>query len=780
MAGFIRPSEGAKLRSEVVQPSRVVQTASELALFDRDDAGSEQHTNAFQASRTDASASLLAQHRHAILKGLEDSRVLAVQGTGSTESGVLAKLLYDAGWAEGNRRIGVVESSSKNTIMCTRKLTQSLTRNGHTTLARLVGHEVQFDAQTSERTRIKFVSSETLLQTIRKDPILAEYNVLVVNDVHLRGLYTDLILALLKKVLEKRFDLRVVLLYHHPFVGLDTFADFFPSFKRVVLNAASTVFSESFFLSEPCFDFLIAAEETIFDIHRNKTHGDILCFVPTKHNVKTLVERLKYKGFLGKDKKRIDVFSGFAVTGSASPSTRRVFVTEATAEYSPIKLPFSADIISHIHVVDSGCENFHFFDMKGNVPRSVVSKISRTEADLRGRSAYFPQAPSTHISCYRLYTKDVYEGLAETVPQICKMDLASLVLILKYLRVQNIVNFDFVVTPPLKMLQIALEKLLSLRAINEKVKLTLGVGSFYVTFPAVSLELKAFLMSASKLGIEDVGVKIAAMLSVTSALFIPPRNSSSTKFKQFEEMKSQYQVSEGDHITLLNIFTAYVAAGQERQWAVENCLDAGALSRAVELAGILSNALGSDMHQTSIQTNWDVSALEDILDRQRERHDGDQNYHPEVCQVLLCLLSGFFVNVAVSGGDGAYYTLKGGVGLRLHRDSALHTRRPEWLLFTSTSDDDGTTYLRECSKISNPTWLPLIAPHYFETSGQGGGGGGGGGSGGPSVGAQARQAAGVTLAGRKRPAEEPAEGLLSAEERQRLRDKARASNWLDV
>ena len=51
-----------------------------------------------------------------------------------------------------------------------------------------------------------------LLRELHKDPLLTKYSVVIVDEAHERSITTDLILGLLKRVLNMRLDLRIVIM----------------------------------------------------------------------------------------------------------------------------------------------------------------------------------------------------------------------------------------------------------------------------------------------------------------------------------------------------------------------------------------------------------------------------------------------------------------------------------------------------------------------------------------------------------------------------------------
>ncbi|XP_050702745.1 probable ATP-dependent RNA helicase DHX35 [Eriocheir sinensis] len=160
-----------------------------------------------------------------------------------------------------------------------------------------------------------------------------------------------------------------------------------------------------------------------------------------------------------------------------------------------------------------------------------------------------------------------------------------------------------------------------------------------------------------------------------------------------------FQVEEGDTITLLNVFKSYLRNGQSSKWCGKYFLNARALRRAAEIRGRMEKLLV----QCEVPV---VSAGRDVR------------------AVRRCLTAGLFVNAAFLHPSGTYRSLRGGGGggggggagplpLHIHPSSVLYTTtQPQWVLYSEVLHT-GQAYMRDLTVI-DPDWLTELAPHYYE------------------------------------------------------------------
>ena len=124
-----------------------------------------------------------------------------------------------------------------------------------------------------------------------------------------------------------------------------------------------------------------------------------------------------------------------------------------------------------------------------------------------------------------------------------------------------------------------LELLYGLGAIDDAGKLTEPLGLRMAELP-LSPMLARMVLGAGDFQCVEEALTIAAMLQLENVFVRPARGEQKVNA---ERARRKFSVLEGDHITLLNIYTAFVKCGKSSQWCRQNFLHYKGLCRAVEI-----------------------------------------------------------------------------------------------------------------------------------------------------------------------------------------------------
>lgn len=140
-----------------------------------------------------------------------------------------------------------------------------------------VGYSVRFDSLTSPKTVLKYLTDGMLLREAMNDHDLRQYGVIALDEVHERTLSTDILMGFLKRIIERRKDLKIVLM--SATIEAGKFQSYFDNCPLIDVPGRTHPV-EIFWADKPAKDFVEAAVETVFQIHsEEKIEGDILLFL---------------------------------------------------------------------------------------------------------------------------------------------------------------------------------------------------------------------------------------------------------------------------------------------------------------------------------------------------------------------------------------------------------------------------------------------------------------------------------------------------------------------
>lgn len=290
-------------------------------------------------------------------------------------------------------------------------------------------------------------------------------------------------------------------------------------------------------------------------------------------------------------------------------------------------------------------------------------------------------------------TEEAFESLPPaTPPEMQRTDISWAVLQLKALGIDDVLHFDFLSPPPVKLMLFALELLFSLGALDAACQIT-SAGQQMAEMPVEPRLAKALLASVT-LGCSEETLSIAAMCSVDYP-FISMRARANEEAKQrLLDCKGELSVIQGDHLTLLNIYNCYVQSGYNSSWCDSMCLQNRILVRAKEVRSRLRGMLSKMLSEGEVLSSC-----------------GEDND-----TIMQSIVSGFFANVAQLGSGGMYWTVRGRVPVTVHPTSVIARfgAPPEWVVFHDVVHTDAIL-IREVSKIQ-PMWLLDLAEHYYDSS----------------------------------------------------------------
>lgn len=180
-------------------------------------------------------------------------------------------------------------------------------------------------------------------------------------------------------------------------------------------------------------------------------------------------------------------------------------------------------------------------------------------------------------------------------------------------------------------------------------------------------------------------LSIIAMLQVQSVFSKPSTGQGQITARM---RKREFEVAEGDLITLLNVYTSFVAAGRAKEWCGQHYVIYKNLKRAYELREQLAKLCRNKIGMPLISCYGDVTVLQ------------------------RCIASGFFPNAAYLHHSGVYRTCRGNRELEIHPLSCLYTvRQPQYVVFGELLHTT-KVYMKEITVIEGD-WLTELAPHYY-------------------------------------------------------------------
>ncbi|EGS23564.1 ATP-dependent helicase-like protein [Thermochaetoides thermophila DSM 1495] len=650
----------------------------------------------------------IAKHRESLLYLVETNPVTIVVGqTGSGKSTQIPQFLEKAGWCADGKLIAVTQPRRVAAVTLAIRVAEEFGCE----VGKEVGYSIRFEDATSESTRIKYMTDGLLIREALVDPLLSRYSVIMIDEAHERSISSDILLGLLKKIRRKRPDLRIIISsatlqaedYRAYFEKASETQEEDSSNDKQKESIASIISIEGrtypidiLYLDTPTEDYLEKAISTVFDIHTNEPKGDILVFLTGRDEIEQAVQAVSERSASlppgSEALLPLPLYSGLSaeqqmyVFEEAPENTRKVIFSTNLAEAS-------VTIEGIVYVIDSGFVKLRAYNPKTGIESLTATPVSKASAAQRAGRA----GRTKPGKCFRLYTEEAYQSLPDaTVPEIQRSNLAPIILQLKALGIDNVLRFDYFTPPPAEQMTRALELLYSLGALDDYAKLTRPLGLRMAEL-AVEPMMAKTLLSAQSFGCLSEILTIAAMTSLDGTLWIQHEGDK----KKTESVKRKFAAEEGDHLTLLNVYQAFVTKGRkEAHWCHENMLNYKAMIRAVSIRAQLKRFLerfGIDVEES----------LSSPSVSQQPANKAEK--------IQRCLTIGYFAHAAKMQPDGTFRNVSGTTVLHAHPSSIMFNRKADWVIFHEVLETKDKTFIRDITRIKKE-WLLEYAPDFYKTT----------------------------------------------------------------
>lgn len=618
--------------------------------------------------------------RSRLVKAIRENQFLVIVGeTGSGKTTQIVQYIYE-------EALNVSDGVSK-IIGCTqprRVAAVSVAKRVAEEFGCKVGHEVgyliRFEDVTCAKTKIKYMTDGMLQREALLDPSMLKYSVIMLDEAHERTVATDVLFALLKDAARLNPHLKVIVTS----ATLDSkkFSHYFNDCP--ILQIPGRTFPvEVMFSREPEPDYLAAALDCVMQIHVAEPDGDILVFLTGQEEIDTsceaLYSRIKTLGKSVPDLIILPVYSSLPsemqtrIFEPAPPGSRKVVLATNIAETS-----ITIDGIRF--VVDPGFVKINAYDPKLGMDLLIVSPISQAQANQRSGRA----GRTGPGKCFRLYTEGAYntEMLPNSIPEIQRQNLASTILMLKAMGINDLLNFEFMDPPPASTMVTALRELYTLDALDDNGYLT-ALGRRMAEFPMEPKLAKTVLASVELECASEV-LSVVAMLSVQTVFYRPKEKQAAA-----DNRKQRFHSIHGDHLTLLNVFRAWELNGRSSAWCKENFIHERSMRRAYDVRKQLVTIMGR--YKLPVDSCDDTAA------------------------VRRALCSGFFRNLAKRDPhEGVYNTVVDQTPVTLHPLLALYGKSIEYVVYHTLLLT--TKEYMHCVTAIDPRWLVELAPRFFRQS----------------------------------------------------------------
>lgn len=591
--------------------------------------------------------------RQEVVDTVEREQVVIICGeTGCGKSTQVPSFLLEHQLSQGKPcKVYCTEPRRISAISLARRVSEELGegKGDIGTFRSLVGYSIRLEANTSKESRLIYATTGIVMRMLEGSNELKEITHLVLDEVHERSIDSDFLLIVLKKLLTKRKDLKVVLM--SATVDSERFSKYFGGAK--VLNVPGRTFPVKVNYLEDAVELTghtvdKNVKERVVDLDDDEldvTEPDsslkpellktlqkysprtrntlsqmqeyqidfelivqlisrvamdpsyinyskaILVFLPGIAEIRTLNDMLLGDRFFQTNWLVYPMHSTIASEDQEAaflippPGHRKIVLATNIAE-TGITIP---DVTC---VIDTGKHREMRFDERRQLSRLIDTFISRANAkQRRGRAGRVQEG-----LCFHLFTKYRHDTIMsdQQTPEMLRLSLQDLAIRVKICKIGGIEETlsEALDPPSAKNIRRAVDALVDVRALTASEELT-PLGQQLARLP-LDVFLGKLVLMGTVFKCLDMAVTVAAILSSKSP-FVAPFGQRA----QADSVRLAYRRGDSDLLTVYNAYLAWKRVcqsasgngGQEFQFCRKNFLSPQNLANIEELKGSLLAAL---------------------------------------------------------------------------------------------------------------------------------------------------------------------------------------------
>lgn len=551
-----------------------------------------------------------------ILKSIADNQLLfIISGTGSGKSVLIPKIaLHFMNYA------GKIAMTLPKRLVTLSAATFSA-KVSDVTLGKEIGYVYKGSPREmiNSENKIVYMTDGYLVTKFLQDPMLNEYNIVIIDEAHERSIRIDLLMLFLKKLLEsgKRPDLRVIIM--SATIDTSKYQKYFSKTKssEVTVSGLPNYEITVNFLSQPSKSYMADGLTLVENLVNHDIKKDMLFFITTSSEAVQLCNsiRPKYPKIFC-----IEVYSDMDSTLKIYAESRDKFLELGNYDQKLIMATNVAESSVTIdglkYVIDSGYELYNYFnpDVYGKVlEKKLITKAQAFQR--RGRVGRTEPG-----FCYHLMTKQQFDNLENyPAPEILKqditMDLLQIIKMTESRKFSDGLNLmQQLMDPPKKPYIDVARDIYNMYKIIDDNDVISKIGLDITHFLSLPINRALFLIYAFQLHcakeaaiIITMAEKLAGKLSNLFYKADTICQSDCNKVAASNLIKKLVE-KKGDHLTFLKIFEEFKKSPDQKSWARKYGIKLDLLNSVDKLSKILYYKIinVSRAPQLSRVTNVDI------------------------------------------------------------------------------------------------------------------------------------------------------------------------------